>query len=100
MATVSVRYIVNDVDEAISFTVNALALKRSCIQHRHSQCSLTGIFVLSSAQPVADPAVVRRCLMGLCLSLEDGIDSALRCLILPAPLKSCVAVVRGSAMTS
>ena len=38
MATVQVRYIVNDVDAAIAFYDQHLGFRPSCIQHLRSRC--------------------------------------------------------------
>ena len=43
MATVSVRYIVDDVDAAIDFYCSQLGFERSCTPRRRSRCSRAGI---------------------------------------------------------
>ena len=79
MATVSVRYIVNDVDVAIDFYCSQLGFRqRSCIRPRLSRCSRAAISAWCSARQVTRAVAVRSCPMAPDPNRVGGIGSRSR----------------------
>ncbi len=100
MATVSVRYIVNDVDEAISFYCQRLGFEE--VMHPAPTFAMLshGDLRLVLSATGGGPGGGQAMPDGTLPEPGGWNGSALRFLTSAAPLKSCVAVVRGSAMTS
>ena len=94
MPSVSVRYIVNDVDEAIPSSCDQLGFEEVMHPRRRSRCSRAGISDSRRARPVGAPAAVRRCPTARCprpvddrFSIEvDDLEAMVGCSPTPVPV--------------
>jgi catechol 2,3-dioxygenase-like lactoylglutathione lyase family enzyme len=99
MATVNVRYIVDDVDAAIAFYCQQLGFREEMHPAPAFAMLSRGDLRLVLSAPGGGPVVARPCPTAGCPSPEAGTGSSLRCLISPPPSRRCATTALASAMT-